>query len=66
MSQEDIITPIDIPNPVPDPTTSNKLCPTPSESANFSPVGSANLNVNYPVQIPELDNLDPQLEDNSD
>ena len=57
---------IDIPNPVPDPTTPNRLCPAPSESANFSPVGSTNLNVNYPVQIPEQDNLDSKLKDNSD
>ena len=46
--------------------TLNKLCPVPSELANFSPVNSANLHVDSPVQIPENENLDSQMEDNSD
>ena len=66
MSQENIVTPIETPNPVPDPMTLNKLCPALSELVNTSPVDSANLNVNSPVQIPEQENVNSQLEDNFD
>ena len=51
---------INIPNPVSDYKTPNRFCPTPSD------LGWTNLNVNYPIQIPEQGKLDSELQDNSD